>query len=148
MPKTLLYWDDVSVGIEVTALYKTATTRQLVMWAGASGDFYEVHYDKDFAQENGLPGVIVHGALKNAWLAQLMTDWIGPTGRLTKLAVQYRATDVPNDHLVCKGLVRAKHRQGQNALVDCDIWLENGKGEKTTTGSATVALPMIDGSGF
>ena len=26
-------------------------------------------------------------------------------------------------------------------LVDCDIWLENEKGEKTTPGSATIALP-------
>jgi len=26
-------------------------------------------------------------------------------------------------------------------LVDCEIWLENAKGEKTTIGSATVMLP-------
>jgi hypothetical protein len=26
-------------------------------------------------------------------------------------------------------------------MVDCEIWLENAKGEKTTIGSATVILP-------
>jgi hypothetical protein len=26
-------------------------------------------------------------------------------------------------------------------MVDCEIWLENEKGEKTTPGSATVMLP-------
>lgn len=62
-----LYWDDVKVGVEIPRLIKHPTTRQLVKWAGASGDYYEVHYDKDFAQDKGLQGVIVHGRLKAAF---------------------------------------------------------------------------------
>ena len=72
------FWDDVEVGQELPALVKRPSTRQLVKYAGASGDYYEVHYDKDFAVDIGLPGLIVHGALKNAYLAQVVTDWMGP----------------------------------------------------------------------
>ena len=59
-----LYWEDVDVGTEVTPLEKQPTTQQLVRWSGASGDFYQIHYDKYFALGNQLPGLIVHGALK------------------------------------------------------------------------------------
>ena len=49
--------------------------------------------------------------------------------------------DVPGDTLVCKGTVTRKYVQDGEHLVDCDVWLENGKGENTTRGTATVRLP-------
>ena len=52
------------------------TTMQLVKYAGASGDYYQIHYDKDFALASGLPGVIVQGWLALAFLGQLVTDWM------------------------------------------------------------------------
>jgi len=136
-----VFWDDVDEGTEVPPLVKHPTTRQLVQYAGASGDFYEIHYDKDYAQANELPGQIVHGALKNAFLAQLMTGWAGEDGTLKKVSCQYRGMDVPGDTLVCKGTVTRKYVQYGEHLVDCDIWLQNGEGERTTRGTATVRLP-------
>ena len=136
-----VYWDDVSEGMEILTLVKEPTTQQLVKYAGASGDYYQIHYDKDFAAGNGLDGVILHGALKNAFLGQLMTQWMGPEGTVKKLSCQYRGMDFPDQTITGKGMVTRKYQdQGQN-LVDCDIWLENPTGEKTTPGKATVALP-------
>ncbi len=136
-----LYWEDVQVGTEIPPLVKKPSSKELVMWAGASGDFYQIHYDKDFAIGTGLTGIIVHGALKNSYLGQVVTDWIGPEGTLKKLSVQYRSMDYPNDPLTCKGKVTGKEEKDGEFLVECNISLENGKGEKTTLGSATVALP-------
>ena len=144
-PGESLYWDDVVEGQELPPLVKHPTTQQLVRYAGASGDFYQIHYDKDFAVGTGLPGVILHGALKNAFLGQLMTDWLGAAGTLTKLVVQYRGMDVPGDTLTCKGRVTKKYVQDGANYVDCEIWLENGQGEKTTPGSATAMLPSRGG---
>lgn len=136
-----MYFEDVEVGTEIGPLVKLPTTQQLVRFAGAVDDYNQIHYDKDFALETKLPGVIVHGALKNAFLAQLMTDWIGIDGTLKKLSCTYRGMDVPGDTLTCRGKVTEKYvRDGEN-IVECEIWLENGKGERTTTGSATAALP-------
>lgn len=136
-----VYWEDVQAGQEIPPLVKNPTTQQLVKYAGASGDFYQVHYDKDFAQGTGLAGVILHGALKNAFLGQLVTDWMGEGGTLKKLSVQYRGMDVPGDTLTCKGKVTSKYVKDGQHFVDLDIWLENGKGQATTPGKATVVLP-------
>jgi acyl dehydratase len=136
-----LYWEDIDTGTDIRSLEKNASTQQLVRWAGASGDFYQIHYDKDFAQEAGLPGVIVHGALKSAWLGQMLSDWIGETGRIKRYGCSYHEMDVPNDALICKGTVTKKYVEGNEHLVECEIWVENSKGEKTTSGSGLVALP-------
>ena len=133
------FLEDISVGDEIPPLTKSATTRQLVMYAGASGDFYEIHYDQEFARKQDLPGVIIHGALKSAFLGQLMTDWVGAEGNLKSLSVRYRDMDGPEDLLSCKGVVTSINKE--TATVSCVIWIERDDGRKTTTGEATVILP-------
>ncbi len=136
-----VYWDDVSEGMELPSVVKHPTTRQLVQYAGASGDYYEIHYDKDFAQGTGLDRVIIHGALKNAFLGQLVTQWMSPLGELKRLGCQYRGMDTPGSPITAKGNVTRKYQENGEHLVDCDIWLENTEAQKTTPGTATVALP-------
>jgi acyl dehydratase len=130
---------DISVGFQLPALVKRPTPRQLVQYAGASGDFYEIHYDKDFAIAQDLPGVIIHGALKSAWIAQVVTDWMGPAGSLRSFSVRYRGMDVPGDTLTCTAKVVEKDEVA--GTVRCEIEMADGAGVVTTTGEATVGLP-------
>ena len=136
-----VYWEDVQEGTEIPPITKNCSTQQLVMYAGSSLDFYQIHYDKDFALNNNLPGVIIHGALKNAWLGQLVTNWAGPGAKLRKLSVQYRGMDLTDEDLTLAGTVSRKYEMDGKHLVECNIWMENSKGEKTTPGAATVELP-------
>ena len=147
-----LYWEDVEVDSEITSLSKVATTRMLVKFAGASGDFNPLHYEDAFAASQGVGKPIVHGQLKRAWLVQFITDWIGEQGALKKLSCQFRGMDYPRPMKTvaeshegetwwCKGMVTKKYIEGSEHWVECEIWVENGKGEKTTPGITAVALP-------
>lgn len=136
-----VYFEDVEEGTELPTLRKDPTTQQLVKYAGASGDYYQIHYDQNFAKDNGLPDVILHGALKGSWLGQVMTDWIGEGGTLKKLVTQYRGMDVPGSPIFGKGVVKRKYTENGENLVECEIWLENHEGKKTTPGSAIAGLP-------
>lgn len=136
-----LYYEDVGVGAEIPPLRKHPSSRQLVMWAGVSGDFYEIHYDKDFAKGRGLPGVIVHGKLKSSFLGQLLTDWIGDQGAVRRIACQHRGMDFPGQDMLVKGKVTHKYVKDGEHLVECEIWTENPEGERTARGTATVSLP-------
>jgi len=136
-----LYYEDVSVGSEIIPLVKQPTTRQLVMWAGAVGDYMPIHYDKDFAQSRGLSGVIVHGQLVGAFLGQLMTDWIGERGTLRRLSCSYKGMNYPGETITAKGKVTKKYVRNGQHYVECSLWAENAKGEKTASGMAIVILP-------
>ncbi len=140
-----IQYEDVEVGMELPTLVKYPTTKQLVKWAGAARDYYELHYDKDFAQKAGLPGVIVYGSLTVAFLGQLVTDWIGEQGTLKKLNFQWRGIHFPGEDLTCKGVVTKKYEAEGEHLVECEIWAEDPQGKKTTPGSALVALPSRGG---
>src|SRR3990170_888152 len=142
-----VFGDDIQVGDEIPELGKHCTPRQLVMWAAASGDFYEIHYDVEYARSIGLPGLVVHGALKNAFLGQLLHDWVAPGGRIVRYGCSYRGMDYPNEDLRCRGKVKDVSLGEGEHLVEVDIWLENQRGEVTTPGSATVALPSRSRTG-
>lgn len=133
-------WDEVKEGAEVPTLKKNCSTQQLVIWAAGSGDFYQIHYDKAFAVNTGLKDIIVHGALKNAFLGQLVADWAGRNGTIKKYGCSYRGMDFPNEDIICKGVVTKKYEEGGEKLVDLEVWTENPQGKKTTPGYATVAL--------
>ena len=134
-----VYFEDVQVGDEIPTLVKQPSPRQLVKWAGASGDYYEIHYDSDFARKNQLGDVVVHGRLKAAFLGQLLTDWIAPNGAVKKMSCRYKGTDPVEEDMLIRGTVTAKREDG---LVDLDVWTERPDGSKTTQGTATVELPV------
>ena len=127
---------NVKVGDELPELVKHPTTRQLVQYAGAQGDFYEIHYDQDYARTVALPGVILHGLLKAAFLGQLITDWIGDQGTLKALEVSYRGIDQPGHPYRCRGKVVSV----KDGDVELEVWGEDEQGKRTTTGTATVQL--------
>jgi hydroxyacyl-ACP dehydratase HTD2-like protein with hotdog domain len=124
------------VGDELPELVKHPTTRQLVQYAGAQGDFYEINYDQDFARSVGLPGVILHGLLKAAFLGQLVTDWLGDRGRLKTFEVSYRGIDVPGRPYQCQGKVT----RADGDQVELEVWGEDSEGNRTTLGSASVEM--------
>ncbi len=125
-----------AAGEELPELVKHPTTRQLVQYAGAQGDFYEIHYDDAYARGVGLPGVILHGLLKAAFLGQLVTDWLGDRGRLVAFEVSYRGIDVPGHPYRCRGRVAGV----DGDQVELELWGEDANGRRTTLGTATVEI--------
>lgn len=145
-------WENIEEGMQLPPLAKIATTQTLVKWAGATGDFVPLHYDEGFAKSQGLGNVIVHGLLKQAWLIQLVTDWMGDEGTLKRFTCQYRGMDFPRrmktltepeegETWHCGGKVTRKYIEDGEHCVDLDVGVQNGRGETTTPGSATVILP-------
>jgi acyl dehydratase len=127
---------NIQVGEELPELVTNPTTRQLVQYAGAQGDFYEIHYDQAYAQSVGLPGVILHGLLKAAFLGRLVTDWLGDRGTLKTFEVSYRGIDVPGRPYRCRG--RVTRVAGDE--VELEVWGEDSDGNRTTIGNAVVEM--------
>lgn len=135
------HYGDIEEGSEITTLVKQPTTRSLVKWAGATGDYFEIHYDKDFAHSMGLPGVIVHGGEILSFLGQMITDWMGEQGTLKKLGCSYRGMFFPGEDVICKGKITKKYVKDGNNYLECEIWAENPRGERLAPGTAIVTLP-------
>jgi acyl dehydratase len=91
-------WADVEVGTELPPLSVSLQRVNLVMYAGASGDFNPIHWNQRFAQAVGLPDVIAHGMLTMASAGRVVTDWVGDPGAVVEYGVRFtRPVVVPDD---------------------------------------------------
>ena len=65
------------------------TRDSLVRYAGASGDFNQIHYRDDVAAAVGLPGVLAHGMLTMGAAVQVAVDWVGNAGAIVDYQVRF-----------------------------------------------------------
>lgn len=72
-----------------------------VRYAGASGDFNPLHYDRDHARSAGMPDVIAQGMFMMGLLASSLETWFG-TGQVAELSVRFRAPAFVGDSLVAR----------------------------------------------
>ncbi|MCL5958020.1 MAG: hypothetical protein M1358_01680 [Chloroflexi bacterium] len=134
------FLDDIAVGTILGPIsFGPITTRQLVQWCAAADDFYEIHYDKEFALAQGLPDVVVHGPLKLALMGRLLMDLAGSQGWIKRMNCRYLALDVPGSVLNCTATVTAVRLE--SGEVDLDLALVNEKEIQSALGAATVQLP-------
>ncbi len=115
------------------------------------------HHRKSIAKRVGVPGVYDYGPQRSAWMATLVTNWMGDTAVLKRVKTELRRFNTMGDTTFCKGKVTRTYVKDGYPLVDIDIWAENQRGETTVeNGVATVILPsrdietklVIDGSGI
>jgi acyl dehydratase len=108
---------DVEVGTELPSIKVRLQRVNLVMYAGASGDFNPIHWNERFAKAVGLPDVIAHGMLTMASAGRVVTDWAGDPGAVLEYGVRFtRPVVVPDDDkgatVVFTGVVGEKRDDG------------------------------------
>jgi acyl dehydratase len=80
-------------------LVEDLSRTQIVMYAGASGDYNPVHTDEKFTKEvAGYPSVFAHGMLTMGMTGRMITNYVG-NGRLTKYGVRFTSQVWPGDSL-------------------------------------------------
>lgn len=67
------YFEDVDTGADLPPMVKRASRAQLFLYSAATSNPHRIHYDRDYArEEEGYPGLIVHGPLTAILLADLV----------------------------------------------------------------------------
>ena len=68
--------------------------------------------------------------MMGGFLAQHVQDWAGVGAFLRKLAFRNRVMAYPGDSLTCYGVVTKVDATNEGGIVECDLWIENQRGEK------------------
>ena len=136
----MLKLDDVKAGDEAPVKSHKLTRTDLVMYAGASGDFNPMHHDEIKAQAAGLPSVFGHGMFSMGFLAAAINDYVG-VGNLTSYSVRFVKQTWPDNVLTTSIVVTGKRNEDGKNLVDLEVNLNNQDGQPVVSGEATAALP-------
>jgi acyl dehydratase len=135
------YFEDVNVGDELPALVKRPTAIQIFRYSAVTWNAHRIHFERNYALQEGHPDILVQAHLHGAFLAQMVADWAGPRGRLLSYGWSNRGRAVPGDTLTCTGRVVAKQVDGAQHRVEIELLEANQRGEPCAPGKALVSLP-------
>jgi len=116
------------------------TRTQIVMYAGASGDYNPVHTDHVFTTEVArYPGVFAHGMLTMGMTGRTLTNYVGDA-RLTKFGVRFTHQVWPGDSLDTKLVVKNFTEAKGQKYVELDVSTVNQDGKVVLSGYAEARI--------
>ena len=133
----------VQVGTKAESVdFGPLTTRMLVRYAGASGDFNPMHYDDALARSAGYPSVFAQGMLSAALLASFGADWLGAE-TVRRYRVRFREQVWPGDVLTCSGEITAISQNEGGSLVTAELSATRQTGGVAVSASADFLVPLL-----
>lgn len=133
-------WETLGEGQEIPPYRVTISKVQMMMYAAATWNPNQLHWDSDFSRKKGFANANIAGPMFGDYLAEMLVKWAGCPSRLRSLEYINRDMAFPGDTLICRGKVKGKRLQENTELIDCQVWVENQKGGILVQGSAVVSL--------
>lgn len=127
----------VKAGDELAPLEIAVTRTLIVAGAIASRDYQDVHHDAELAREKGSPDIFMNILTTNGLVGRYVTDRLGPSAVLRKVAIRLGAPNYPGDTMILSGTVTSVADDG---TAEVRIIGANGLG-RHVTGTVTVGVP-------
>jgi acyl dehydratase len=109
-------------------------------FAAVNYEFVPIHMDDEAGKAAGHAGAIGMGRLQWSYLHNALEQWLGESGRVVRVAAQFRSPNLKGMTLTTKGKVTAVRKENNETLVDLDVWVEAEDGRVLAPGTATVAI--------
>lgn len=129
----------VSVGDRIGPRPWRPTTIQLFRFSAVTWNPHRIHYDGQYALDEGYPDVLVQSHLHGCFLAHTALKWAGPGATLLRFRWENRHVAIPGDVLTCAGAVTDVN----DGVVACELEERNQDDVLCAPGWATMQLPMV-----
>lgn len=125
--------------MEFPVITKHITIDKMVRISGEGN----IHSNEEVARQKGLGGIIVQGGQLCGYLNEMMIKAFGiGYVRGGEISVSFIKRVRPGETVSTHGAVTGLSIVGDVEHLDCEVWLENGSGEKVTVGTAKASRPV------
>jgi acyl dehydratase len=133
---------EIAVGDELPTFQRATGFHNWNRYAAVNDEFVPIHMDDEAGRAAGYPSAFGMGNLQWAYLHNLLRQWIGDDGRILRLHCQYRGANVKGQTVTAHGTVTAVRDEGNERIVDLEVWTEEQNGARLAPGTATVAFAL------
>lgn len=139
--KTHIDFESIDKGTPIETISIPALTRvTLARFAGASEDYNPMHLDDKVAHAAGKNSVFAPSALMMGYIGRMVQAWLQGAS-LRRYGLRILKLVWPGDVLTCRGVVIDKRQEGDEYVVDADVWADNQRGETVAKGRVLAVVP-------
>lgn len=131
-----------------TSFDRTINLVDMVAYAGATWDWYKLHFDPEFVAAAKVPGPVVDGQVFGALFVELAQDWLGPVCFVQKLSFTFRNLMFAGETVRIAGTIAALSDDRVEVDLTATILASDYGPERAAAkpARATVLLGRIDGA--
>jgi len=142
MGQEKLRWEKLSATTKIPELVVRPDRTQVFMFSAVTWNRHHIHYSKDAAISEGLPDIVVQRGLIGNFLARLMTNWIGDSAELRKLAWKVTRNALPGKDIICRGRIKERIDSEDEKYLICELTASDENNELIASGDATVVFNL------
>jgi acyl dehydratase len=130
----------LTVGAELPAFTRATGLPNWNRYAAVNDEFIPIHMDDEAGRAAGYSGAFGMGNLQWSYLHALLNRWMDGSGRIVKMACQFRSPNLKGQVVTASGKVTAVREVGDETLVDVEVWTAANGETQLAPGTATVAF--------
>ncbi len=132
---------------DTTSFDRTINLVDMVAYAGATWDWYKLHFDPEFVAAAKVPGPVVDGQVFGALFVELVQDWLGPVCFVRKLSFTFRNLMFAGETVRITGSLAEVHDDRVEVDLTATILASDYGPERAAArpARATVLIGRIDG---
>ncbi len=137
----------IAVGAAMPQRERTIRLTDMIVYAGATWDWHQLHYDPAYLAPRGLPAPVVDGQVFGAYLASDLEAWLGPRCFITELSFTFRNLMYAGETICIAGTVTEADEQRVCVDLTATILASEFGDERAAMAPAlaVVRLDTIDG---
>lgn len=110
-------------------------------YAAVNHEFVDIHMFDEAGRAAGMASGFGMGNLSTAYVHIMLRSWIGvEEGRIAMVGLSFRSPLLRYSNLSAHGVITKIRAEGDETLIDLDVWTQGEDGTKFAIGNATVAV--------
>jgi len=97
-----------------------------------------LHFDQAYARRLGFREIVVAGVYTFSFIPKMVEDWVGDSGAVGRIDIQYRNPIYLGNTIVQKAHVRKKSADPDKKWMECEVAVEDEEGNPLTRAVVTV----------
>ena len=128
----------LTAGDEIPPFVRKADFDAWNRYAAVNDEFVPIHMDDEAGRQAGFQTAIGMGNLAFSFLHNVLRAWMGDTGKIEQISVQYRQPVLRKSVVTAHGQILEAEKAEGGSRVKLRLWLDDDSGRVLLEGAATV----------
>jgi len=137
----ILSYDQISEGAVIPPLVVDFSSERNGRYCELVSEINPLHFDLEYARALGYRDIVIAGIFTASFFPKLVTDWLTNRVCIEKMQIKFKSPAYLHETVTYRGRVTGRKVEDDARRLECELWSENGSGERLALAKLVVRFP-------